>query len=73
MLELFFLELYQWGLLQTDPNFANYQYNASTGAIVLLDFGATRHFKASFGNNYKKLASAAIEGNRKKLVTCLVA
>jgi len=24
MLELFFYELYEWGLLQTDPNFGNY-------------------------------------------------
>ena len=69
LIELTLTELFELKMIQTDPNFANYQYNASTGAIVLLDFGATRHYKAAFGNNYKKLASAAIEGNREKLVT----
>lgn len=68
LIELMLMELFELKMVQTDPNFANYQYNASTGAIVLLDFGATRNFKASFGNNYKKLARAAIEGDRKKLV-----
>jgi predicted unusual protein kinase regulating ubiquinone biosynthesis (AarF/ABC1/UbiB family) len=34
---------------------------------VLLDFGATRRFKAGFTNNYKKLARAAIAGDRAKV------
>jgi len=45
MLELFFYELYQWGVLQTDPNFGNYliKPGKSGGAdeLVLLDFGST--------------------------------
>ncbi|MEM1112359.1 MAG: AarF/ABC1/UbiB kinase family protein [Pseudomonadota bacterium] len=43
MLELFFYELYQWGLLQTDPNFGNYLVRSSQerDEIVLLDFGST--------------------------------
>jgi hypothetical protein len=28
MLELFFIELYDWGVLQTDPNFGNYLMRA---------------------------------------------
>ncbi|MFT5711230.1 MAG: putative unusual protein kinase regulating ubiquinone biosynthesis (AarF/ABC1/UbiB family) [Halioglobus sp.] len=45
MLELFFLELYRWGLLQTDPNFGNYlirldDSTAKTDELVLLDFGS---------------------------------
>jgi hypothetical protein len=47
MLELFFYELYDWGCLQTDPNFGNYllclddrrKKNASD-VLVLLDFGS---------------------------------
>jgi predicted unusual protein kinase regulating ubiquinone biosynthesis (AarF/ABC1/UbiB family) len=34
---------------------------------VLLDFGATRRFKASFVNQYRKLAQAAIDGNMDQL------
>jgi len=50
-------------MVQTDPNFANYRYRDNSGEIVLLDFGATRRFKAGFVNNYKRLAKAAIAGN----------
>lgn len=59
MLELFFLELYQWGLLQTDPNFGNYLIRTgdstiSAEALVLLDFGSIlecdKEFLVHFGN-----------------------
>ena len=42
MLELFFLELYRWGLLQTDPNFGNFLIRERNGRdeLVLLDFGS---------------------------------
>ena len=40
------IELFDLRLVQTDPNFANYQYNAETGQVVLLD-GASRRFKAA--------------------------
>ncbi|MEP0201484.1 MAG: AarF/ABC1/UbiB kinase family protein [Halioglobus sp.] len=42
MLELFFLELYRWGLLQTDPNFGNFLIRERDGhdELVLLDFGS---------------------------------
>lgn len=44
------------------------QYDRASGKIVLLDFGATRRFKAAFANNYRSLAKAAIAGNRKRLI-----
>lgn len=64
LLELMLTELFELRLVQTDPNFANYQYRWSTGDIVLLDFGATREFKARFTNKYRKLAAAAMRGDR---------
>ena len=67
LVELMFKELFELRMVQTDPNFANYQYNSATGTIVLLDFGATRRFKASFVNAYRSLAKAAIAGNEKRL------
>ena len=68
LIELMFRELFELRMVQTDPNFANYQYDRASGKIVLLDFGATRRFKASFANNYRSLAKAAIAGNRKRLI-----
>jgi predicted unusual protein kinase regulating ubiquinone biosynthesis (AarF/ABC1/UbiB family) len=67
LIELMLLELFELRMVQTDPNFANYQYRRQTGEIVLLDFGATRRFKASFVNNYKKLARMAIAGDKAKV------
>jgi predicted unusual protein kinase regulating ubiquinone biosynthesis (AarF/ABC1/UbiB family) len=67
LIELMLLELFELRMVQTDPNFANYQYRRKTGEIVLLDFGATRRFKLSFVNNYKKLARAAIAHDKEKL------
>ncbi len=47
MLELFFYELYDWGCLQTDPNFGNYLLRLDDSreehprdSLVLLDFGS---------------------------------
>ncbi|MEM8491607.1 MAG: AarF/ABC1/UbiB kinase family protein [Pseudomonadota bacterium] len=64
LVELMLTELFELRMVQTDPNFANYQYRWSTGEIVLLDFGATRDFKVRFVNNYRKLANAAVEQDR---------
>ena len=68
LLDLMLVEFFELRMVQTDPNFSNYQYKHETGEIVLLDFGATRRFKASFVNDYKKLARAAIAGDEAKLV-----
>jgi len=67
LIDLMLMELFELRMVQTDPNFANYQYRRKSGEIVLLDFGATRHFKAAFVNNYRKLAAAAIANDKVKV------
>ena len=67
LLELLLTELFTLRLVQTDPNFANYRYRVEDGAIVLLDFGATRRFRAGFVRDYGKLAAAAIAEDRDAL------
>ena len=68
LVELMFMEMFALRMVQTDPNFANYQYHAETGEIVLLDFGATRKFKAAFANNYRKLAAATMAGDENRVL-----
>ena len=55
-------ELLDWGLMQTDPNFANYRWQADTGRIVLLDFGATRDIPAQTAEGYRALLAAGLSG-----------
>lgn len=63
MLELFFKEAFEWGLMQTDPNFGNYRIIIdSVGGndkIALLDFGAVHHLSSSFCDSLKKTILAA--------------
>ncbi|WP_108812522.1 AarF/UbiB family protein [Sphingorhabdus sp. Alg231-15] len=58
-------ELFEFRLMQTDPNFANYRYNVETRQLVLLDFGATRAIPKRVANQYRKLAAAGMAGDRK--------
>lgn len=55
LMSLTLRELFEFRLMQTDPNFANYKYNEGTGQIVLLDFGATREIDAALSEAYAQL------------------
>ena len=41
LVELALKEIFEFNLIQTDPNFANFLYDDKSKRIVLLDFGAT--------------------------------
>lgn len=64
LMRLFFKELFEFKLVQTDPNFANYQYDPDNDKVVLLDFGATRQYKQDMADNYFNLMVAAISNNQ---------
>lgn len=61
---LLFRELFEFRVMQTDPNLANYLYEPKSGRVVLLDFGATRHFEPDFVANYARISRAVIDGDR---------
>jgi predicted unusual protein kinase regulating ubiquinone biosynthesis (AarF/ABC1/UbiB family) len=61
---LLFRELFQFRVMQTDPNFGNYLYQPASGRVVLLDFGATVRFEAGFVANFKRITRAVIDGDR---------
>jgi predicted unusual protein kinase regulating ubiquinone biosynthesis (AarF/ABC1/UbiB family) len=64
LIGLVFRELFEFRLMQTDPNFANYRWNRTTGQIVLLDFGATREISPEIAARYHQLMVAGLEGDR---------
>ena len=56
-------ELFEFHLMQTDPNFANYRYDPDTGKVILLDFGATRAFTPAMAAQYRDLLRAGLAGD----------
>ncbi|MXO85136.1 AarF/ABC1/UbiB kinase family protein [Altererythrobacter aurantiacus] len=72
-IELVSKELFEFGVMQTDPNFANYRYNPETGRIVLLDFGATRDLSDTIRGNYRRLIEAGLAQDSERLMTEAVA
>jgi predicted unusual protein kinase regulating ubiquinone biosynthesis (AarF/ABC1/UbiB family) len=64
LFSLMLRELFEFRLMQTDPNFANYRYNHETRQLVLLDFGATRAVPKRVANQYRKLVIAGMAGDR---------
>ena len=69
ILNLYLLEFFEWGLVQTDPNQGNFLVEDVDGAVtlVLLDFGATRAYTRTFINRYVDLLQCADSGDKRKL------
>jgi len=68
-----FRELFEFHVMQTDPNFANYLWQPATGTLVLLDFGSTVHFQPAFVRNYARITRAVIDGNRDEVARLALA
>ncbi|HEU0044481.1 AarF/ABC1/UbiB kinase family protein [Sphingomonas sp.] len=60
LITLVLRELFDFGVMQTDPNFANYRWQPDTGSLVLLDFGATRAVPAATADAYHRLIEAGL-------------
>ena len=68
LVRLVLRELFEFGLMQTDPNFANYLYDPVGERIALLDFGAARQFPRQFVDQYRTMVVAAVEGREADLL-----
>ncbi|MCZ8019050.1 AarF/ABC1/UbiB kinase family protein [Novosphingobium sp.] len=73
LLELVLRELFEFGYMQTDPNFANFRWQADTGRIVLLDFGAARAVPDATVAAYRRLMHAGLAEDRAALRDALLA
>jgi hypothetical protein len=60
-------EFFEMGLVQTDPNFANYLYDASTGRIALLDFGATEAVVPLRREQLREIGRGLRDGDRARV------
>ncbi|MFB1096272.1 ABC1 kinase family protein [Vibrio diabolicus] len=67
LLELLFRELFEFKMVQTDPNFANYLYIESTRQIGLLDFGATREYSERFSAGYRQAFASVMNNDEQGL------
>lgn len=56
-------ELFDFALVQTDPNYANFLYEAETRRLVLLDFGATERVAPAVVGHYRQVMRAAVAGD----------
>lgn len=79
MLELFFYEVYEWGLMQTDPNIGNYllrlddrRKKVAQDELVLLDFGSVLECPADFLGHLRRTIDAGQRQNVPELVAGLI-
>lgn len=73
LLALVLRELFEFGTMQTDPNFANYRIETATGRVVLLDFGAARPISAELSARYRDLLRASLARDRPGIRNGLIA
>ncbi|KAL4738667.1 ABC1 family-domain-containing protein [Aspergillus similis] len=64
ILRLCLREITEFKYMQTDPNWTNFLYNASTNRLELLDFGASRAYPDSFIDKYIQILCAASRADR---------
>jgi len=71
MLQLFFLEVFELGLMQADPNFGNYLIDPASGSLVLLDFGSVIALDLEVRQALADTMIAGLEGNDQALINAL--
>ena len=66
-------ELFEFHLIQTDPNFANYRYDTVTAQVILLDFGATRVYPEELVTQFRAIVRGALAGDMAAMDTAACA
>lgn len=73
LMRLVLRELFEFGMMQTDPNFGNYRYQPDTGRLVLLDFGAARSVDPATITAYDRLLRAGLSGDKDQVKQAAIA
>jgi predicted unusual protein kinase regulating ubiquinone biosynthesis (AarF/ABC1/UbiB family) len=69
--DLYFTELFQWGLVQTDPHLGNYRVRLSPDGedqLILLDFGAVRRYSEDFLKSYRRMIQTSLQSDSSGLL-----
>ncbi len=73
-LDLYFKEIFVWGMVQTDPHLGNYKIRLNNSEdeslsdqLVLFDFGAVRNYEANFMEPYHRMVKSALVNDLPKL------
>lgn len=67
LVDLVLRELFVFGAMQTDPNFANFRVQVATGRIVLLDFGAVQGISPQLAADFRALLNAGLDGGQDRI------
>ncbi|TFH23510.1 MAG: AarF/ABC1/UbiB kinase family protein [Myxococcales bacterium] len=67
MQRLVFRELFEFGFMQSDPNFANYLFSPENGTLILLDFGSAIELQPQLSDGYARLSIAVVENDRETI------
>ena len=66
-------EVFEFGLVQSDPNFANFRWQPESTRLVLLDFGATRELSEDLIRKSRDMLQPALENDLNGLTNALTA
>jgi predicted unusual protein kinase regulating ubiquinone biosynthesis (AarF/ABC1/UbiB family) len=66
-------EFFRMRLVQTDPNFGNYLYDAATGRVALIDFGATEAVGDARVEQLRELGGALRDADVARLTAAALA
>lgn len=72
-IEIFMRELFEWGEMQTDPNFGNYlvRYEDGIDKLILLDFGAIKQFDDHLLSIAYGLISAGYHQDKQQMMAAM--
>lgn len=68
VLDLYCREFFDWGIVQTDPNYGNFKVQTDPLKLVLLDFGATITYTPEFRASYVQLLKEFASLDRKRML-----
>lgn len=75
VLDLYCKEFFEWGVVQTDPNYGNFlvRPQGQQMQLVLLDFGATLRYEASFVQQYQAILRTVEKGSDAQILDAAIA